>query len=267
MPTFAFSGRTRGGETITDDLSECPIDTPEAIAGADHYASIIYKPEYAVPEATIGEQGFGEMMKAGKVGFDWNDPMAVLSKIREECDEIEAEIASGDAGKAASEVGDLLFAVVNLARHLDADPEAALRACNQKFTRRFAAIERALAGQGRKPENATLAEMDALWDAAKAAAGLRSIRTAPLRIAVAVAAAESGAGPRYPLTIPRRGGPSWFIFFMRAKYGGVSGRSASTAATKSSLVLCCSIGLKRFSWPMVVKGSLPMPAPHSDPAP
>lgn len=58
-----------GGETITDDLSESPIDTPEAIAGADFYASIIYKPEYAVPEATIGEQGFGEMMKAGKVGF------------------------------------------------------------------------------------------------------------------------------------------------------------------------------------------------------
>lgn len=58
-----------GGETITDDLSECPIDTPESIAGADYYASIIYKPEYAVPEATIGEQGFGEMMKAGKIGF------------------------------------------------------------------------------------------------------------------------------------------------------------------------------------------------------
>ena len=107
--------------------------------------------------------------KAGKVGFDWNDPMAVLSKIREECDEIEAEIAAGDSGKAASEVGDLLFAAVNLARHLDADPEAALRACNQKFVRRFAAIEQALAGQGRKPEDATLAEMDALWDAAKAA--------------------------------------------------------------------------------------------------
>ena len=107
--------------------------------------------------------------KAGKVGFDWNDPMAVLSKIREECDEIEAEIAAGDSGKAAAEVGDLLFAVVNLARHLDADPEAALRGCNQKFVRRFAAIEQALAGQGRKPDDATLAEMDALWDAAKAA--------------------------------------------------------------------------------------------------
>ena len=107
--------------------------------------------------------------KAGKVGFDWNDPTAVLSKIREECDEIEAEIAAGDSGKAAAEVGDLLFAVVNLARHLDADPEASLRACNQKFVRRFAAIERALAEQGKKPQDSTLAEMDALWDAAKAA--------------------------------------------------------------------------------------------------
>ena len=107
--------------------------------------------------------------KAGKVGFDWNDPTAVLAKIREECDEIEAEIAASDTGKAAAEVGDLLFAVVNLARHLDADPEASLRACNQKFVRRFGAIERALAEQGRKPQDATLAEMDALWDAAKAA--------------------------------------------------------------------------------------------------
>ena len=107
--------------------------------------------------------------KAGKVGFDWNDPMAVLSKIREECDEIEAEIAAGDRHKAAAEVGDLLFAVVNLARHLDADPEATLRAANQKFVRRFGAIEQALAAQGKRPQDSTLAEMDALWDAAKAA--------------------------------------------------------------------------------------------------
>jgi len=106
--------------------------------------------------------------KAGKVGFDWNDPLAVLSKIREECDEIEAEIASGDRDKAAAEVGDLLFAVVNLARHLDADPEATLRAANQKFSRRFASIEQALAAEGKRPQDSTLAEMDALWDAAKA---------------------------------------------------------------------------------------------------
>ncbi|AMN42407.1 nucleoside triphosphate pyrophosphohydrolase [Rhodoplanes sp. Z2-YC6860] len=107
--------------------------------------------------------------KAGKVGFDWNDPKAVLAKIREECDEIEAEIASGDRDKASAEVGDLLFAMVNLARHLGTDPEAALRGCNQKFVRRFASIERALEAQGKRPQDATLAEMDALWDAAKAA--------------------------------------------------------------------------------------------------
>ena len=106
--------------------------------------------------------------KASKVGFDWNDPLAVLSKIREECDEIEAEIAAGDRTKAATEVGDLLFAVVNLGRHLDADPEATLRATNQKFERRFASIEHALAAKGRRPEESTLVEMDALWDAAKA---------------------------------------------------------------------------------------------------
>jgi len=109
--------------------------------------------------------------RASKVGFDWNDPRAVLHKIREEADEIEAELdrAEFDAAAAAAEIGDLLFAVVNLARHLRADPEAALRQTNQKFQRRFAAIERALAVRGKAPQDATLAEMDALWDAAKAA--------------------------------------------------------------------------------------------------
>ncbi len=113
--------------------------------------------------------------KAGRVGFDWNDPRAVLAKIREEADEIEAELETMDmlgkdaAGieKAAAEVGDLLFAVVNLARHLSADPEAILRATNSKFERRFVSIERALAALGKAPKDASLAEMDALWDAAK----------------------------------------------------------------------------------------------------
>jgi nucleoside triphosphate diphosphatase len=105
--------------------------------------------------------------KAGDVGFDWNDPLAVLAKIREEADEIEAEIKANDRDKAGREVGDLLFAVVNLARHLQADPEAALRETNAKFERRFASIERALAARGQSPQQATLAEMDALWDEAK----------------------------------------------------------------------------------------------------
>jgi ATP diphosphatase len=106
--------------------------------------------------------------KAGNVGFDWNDPLAVLAKIREEADEIAEEIAAGDTKRAGAEVGDLLFAVVNLARHLGIDPEMALRGTNVKFERRFAAIERALAERGKRPEHATLDEMDDLWNAAKA---------------------------------------------------------------------------------------------------
>jgi len=105
--------------------------------------------------------------KASKVGFDWNDPRAVLRKIREEADEIEAAL-DGEPANAAMEIGDLLFAAVNLARHLRANPEALLRQTNQKFERRFAAIEHALAEQGKTPQYATLAEMDALWEEAKA---------------------------------------------------------------------------------------------------
>jgi ATP diphosphatase len=104
--------------------------------------------------------------KASKVGFDWNDPRAVLHKIREEADEIEAEL-DGKPDKAAAEIGDLLFAAVNLARHLRADPEAVLRETNRKFERRFASIEKALAARGKTPQDSTLAEMDALWDEAK----------------------------------------------------------------------------------------------------
>ncbi len=109
--------------------------------------------------------------KASQVGFDWNDPHAVLRKIREEADEIEAALAGSEASdaNAAAEIGDLLFAAVNLARHLHADPETLLRQTNRKFERRFAAIERALAANGKAPQDATLAEMDALWEEAKKA--------------------------------------------------------------------------------------------------
>jgi ATP diphosphatase len=107
--------------------------------------------------------------KASRVGFDWNDPRAVLAKIREEADEIEAALDEQDNAQAGAEVGDLMFAVVNLARHVDADPEAVLRATNTKFERRFAFIEAALAADNKKPQDVSLAKLDALWDAAKAA--------------------------------------------------------------------------------------------------
>ena len=106
--------------------------------------------------------------KASTVGFDWNDARLVLAKIREEADEIEAALnANASQEEVAGEVGDLLFAVANLARHLDADPEAALRKTNAKFERRFAYIEAELAKRGRGLNDATLDEMDALWNEAK----------------------------------------------------------------------------------------------------
>jgi len=92
---------------------------------------------------------------------------AVLAKLREEIDEVEAELDAGDAKRVADEVGDLLFAVANLARHLSADPETALRGANAKFERRFAHIESRLSESGRAPADATLDEMEALWGEAK----------------------------------------------------------------------------------------------------
>ena len=105
--------------------------------------------------------------RAGKVGFDWNDARAVLAKLREEIDEVEAELDAGDRDRTAAEVGDLLFAVANLARHLCVDPESALRSANAKFERRFGHIERRLAAQGRAPQDASLNDMEALWNEAK----------------------------------------------------------------------------------------------------
>jgi len=107
--------------------------------------------------------------RAGRVGFDWPTPSAVLEKLHEEVAELEVEIEAGDKAAARDELGDLLFVCANLARKLDLDPEDALRAANAKFTRRFGFIERALAKDGRSPEESDLAEMEDLWQQAKAA--------------------------------------------------------------------------------------------------
>jgi MazG family protein len=112
--------------------------------------------------------------RAAKVGFDWPSVAPFLDKANEELEELKAAVAASeqDAAKRASEeLGDLLFAVANVARHLGVDPEAALRDANAKFVRRFGQIEDALARDGRKAEDATLEEMDRLWDEAKAAEG------------------------------------------------------------------------------------------------
>jgi ATP diphosphatase len=107
--------------------------------------------------------------RAARVGFDWTEPGDVLAKLAEAAAELAAEIERADPERIEEEYGDLLFVLANLARHLKVDPEAALRRANAKFDRRFRAIEAALAAEGRRPEQATLAEMDALWDRAKEA--------------------------------------------------------------------------------------------------
>lgn len=106
--------------------------------------------------------------RASRVGFDWPDDFGPIDKIREEIGEIEDEMRDGGSReRLESEIGDLLFAVTNLARHLKVDPEKALRGCNAKFESRFRFVEQALATKDRTPADSDLAEMDSLWDEAK----------------------------------------------------------------------------------------------------
>ena len=106
--------------------------------------------------------------KASKVGFDWNDPKAVLAKIREELDEADSEIMVGNKERLTDEIGDILFAVANLARHMDIDPDAALRGTNAKFRKRFKHIEDNIGKKGHTMQSADLEAMEALWIEAKA---------------------------------------------------------------------------------------------------
>lgn len=106
--------------------------------------------------------------RAAGVGFDWDDARGVLAKIREELDEVEEALDAGDDAHAREEVGDVLFAVTNLARRLKVDPEQCLRATNAKFERRFRYVETQLALQGKHCREASLDEMEQHWQAAKA---------------------------------------------------------------------------------------------------
>jgi len=120
----------------------------------------------ALPALTRAEK---LQSKASKVGFDWNDARLVIAKLREETDEIEAAIQQADQANIEEEIGDLLFVVANLARHLKVDPEQALRLANNKFTRRFNYIEKELEKLDKTPAEASLEEMDALWNEVRAA--------------------------------------------------------------------------------------------------
>jgi len=109
--------------------------------------------------------------RAGRVGFDWSDRQGVRDKIREELDELEAAVGTRSAPGIEEEFGDLLFAVVNLARHLDVDPEKALTSANYKFERRFRDMESAIVATGKPIRELTLEELDTQWRAAKQRVG------------------------------------------------------------------------------------------------
>jgi tetrapyrrole methylase family protein/MazG family protein/ATP diphosphatase len=143
----------------------------EAVKAAERAAK--YQTASVLDGVSIGLPGMTRAVKltgrAARVGFDWARASDVLAKLHEEVGELEVEVTSGDRARIEDELGDVLFVLANLARKLDIDPEAAIRSTNAKFTRRFTFVEQVLEKAGKTPEQSDLAEMDALWDAAKAA--------------------------------------------------------------------------------------------------
>ena len=158
------------GDESRDKSAEQQVRDWEAIKARERAA----KAEKGVLDGVaLGLPGLTRAVKlqnrAARVGFDWPGPEDVLDKLIEESRELVEARDSTDHAHLTEEFGDLMFVMANLARHLRIDPEEALRGANAKFTRRFRSIEAALAAQGRRPEDSDLAEMDALWDRAKAA--------------------------------------------------------------------------------------------------
>ena len=122
----------------------------------------VHRAQPALSEAVKLQQ------QAARVGFDWSEPGPILDKIEEEVAELREALAAGQPEKVSDELGDLIFALVNIGRHVDADPETALRGTNAKFRRRFSHIETELERSGETLEAATLERMEGLWQAAKA---------------------------------------------------------------------------------------------------
>lgn len=160
------------GDVTHRDVAE-QVEAWEAIKAEERSAKAQSAGASLLDDVPVGLPSLTRAIKlskrAARVGFVWPSAREVLAKLHEEVRELEAEIEAGEIDKAREELGDVLFVCANLARELDVDPEAALRSTNAKFMRRFKFIEAELAAKGSSPEASDLAEMDALWDAAKAA--------------------------------------------------------------------------------------------------
>jgi MazG family protein len=140
----------------------------EKSGGDDRPRSVLDGVAMALPALARAEK---LQKRASRVGFDWGAPEPILDKIAEEIAELGAELPTADKDRMTDELGDVLFAVVNLARHLDIDAESALRGTNTKFERRFKFIEQALSAEGKSPDSSTLEEMESLWRRAKTVDG------------------------------------------------------------------------------------------------
>jgi ATP diphosphatase len=168
---FGDESREKSAEQQTKDW--------ERIKAAERAAAGETGPARTLDDVAMGLPALMRAVKlqkrAARVGFDWPSTDEVLAKLVEEAGELTEARANLSEDEIEEEFGDLLFVVANLGRHFGVDPEAALRRANAKFTRRFAAIEAALAARGKTPAQSDLAEMDALWDAAKAAEKAKNI--------------------------------------------------------------------------------------------
>jgi len=166
-PHVFGGGQSLDAAGVTAQWSAIKAREKAAKPGAPPPAGVLHGVPLALPALT---RALKLQQKAAEVGFDWDDAQQVLGKIREETEEVAAELVRPgvEASPALEEeIGDLLFVVANLARHAKVDPEQALRLANAKFERRFGHIERRLADAGRSPEHATLDEMETLWGEAK----------------------------------------------------------------------------------------------------
>jgi MazG family protein len=166
-----FEDPSRKDEFMSTDLwDRIKAEEKAGRGGGQSGASILDDVPVGLPALT---RAVKLQKRAAKVGFDWPDLTAVLAKAEEEIGELKEAITEnrdgGSKERVAEELGDLLLVMTNLARRLGVDPEASLRGANARFVRRFGFIETALAAEGRAPEDATLEEMDKLWDEAKAA--------------------------------------------------------------------------------------------------
>ncbi len=163
-PHVFAAAETASVSAVNDNWETIKAAERAGKASVDQPVSVLDGVARALPALARAEK---LQRRAARVGFDWGAPEPILDKIAEEIGELGAELPTADKARMADEIGDVLFAVVNLARYLEIDPEVALRGTNAKFERRFKYIEKVLLEQGKRPETSTLDEMDALWRQAK----------------------------------------------------------------------------------------------------